>query len=275
MIPGIVAGAMRPPGADVPYLFYATAAAYTSGQLWVNETPAPADGSASAAYDYYLGTSSSSEGQDPSINAGPPVGWVFTSGNLMTLAHTTVATVPTFLRDMHMAGSQFSILVYGRWNGSVNSNICPVFDSGTSDQGGGDVSRGVVFADFGDSVQTNGRLRFRVKRDSGGASALAVESDSALPSNTDMVFGVSFDGTGTTPSFLYLNGAQMSVGGSSTFNGLLSSPGTSQTTNRPRLMARGDGAFTCNTVRLYGLALTSTLLTMAQMDAVSASLTGA
>lgn len=244
------------------------ASSYSSGQVWGNSISTPADGSTQAAHDFYLGETSSVEANDPAISSGPPVGWVFSSGDRMSLAHASVSTVPAFYRNMHMTGSMFTLMVYGRWNGSLNTGICPVFDSGTSDQNGGDVSRGVYFCNFG----ADGKIRIKVLRDSDGISALNVASDSAMPSNTDMVFGVSVDGTGASQSFLYLDGTQPLVAGSPTFNGILSSPGSTQTVNTPKLMARGDAVHTTNVVTLYGLAIFNRNLTLSEMDAVAAFL---
>lgn len=241
---------------------------YVSGQRWLNAAASPADGSNQVDHDFFLGATSSSEASDPSISAGPPVGWAFSSGCRMTLAHGSVSTVPAFYRNLHMAGSKFTIMAYCRWNGSLNGGICPIFDTGTSDQGGADMSRGVYLCDFG----TDGKLRLKVNRDSGGASALSAVSDAALPSATNMVIGVSVDGTGATPSFLYRDGAQPVVGGSPTFNGSFVTPGSAQAANVPKLMARGDGNATTNVVTLYGLAVANRNLSLAEMDQVRALL---
>lgn len=244
------------------------AADYVSGQTWVNTVAVPADGATTAAHSFWLGITASVEPQDPSISAGPPPRWVFTSGCRMTLAQASIDGVPTFYRNMHHAGSKFSFLVRCRWNGSLNSGICPVFDTGCGDFGGSDVSRGVYFMDFG----TDGKLRLRVKRDSGGASALAVVSDAAIPANQNVTIGFSVDGTGAQTSFGYIDGAKVAIGGATDFDGTFVTPGTTQTANLPKLMARGDGGSTTNVVQLFGMALYNRNLSLAEMTSEAAAL---
>lgn len=240
---------------------------YSSGQTWPNQVSSPADSSAQTDYDYFLGSTSSSSSDDPTINdTGTDAAyWSFDGGDYFT--HTLAAgSMPEFLRKMHHAGKAFTIELWMQWGGSSAGGICPFFDSGTSDQGGSDMSRGVMFCDLGNSIQTAGRLRFRIKQDSSAGDALAVQSDAAIPSGSVQMVAVSY--AAGASSFLYRNGDYEKVGGADTFTATLSSPGSSDASNQARIGTRGDGVQRVpNGTRLYIARVYNRALSKAELDA--------
>lgn len=239
---------------------------YSSGQTWANKTVLPADSSAQTDFDYNLGASSSSEGSDPTINGTGTDGayWSFDGDDYFT--HTlAAASMPAFLREMHKDGKQFTIEIWMLWAGSVGSNIAPLFDSGTGDFGGADMSRGVIFCDLGNIQQTDGRIKFRIKQDSGGAAALHVQSDDTIPSSSVQMLAVSY--SAGSESFLYRSGDYAQAGGSNTFTATLTSPGTNDANNRARIGARGDGGFRVpNGTHLYLIRVYNRALSKSEMD---------
>lgn len=240
---------------------------YTSGQTLANWELTPADGAAQTTYDFWLGVNSSAASDDPVFTSGSPGFFSFNGGTYFNGKESSA-----FLRSLHKAGAKFTIELWIRWDSAVGTNVNPFFDSGTSDQGSGDMSRGVIYGDVGNLVGTAGRHRLRVMRDSGGAAALQVESDGALPNATLSMLACSIDSTGITPSFLYKNGAYDPVGGNNTWSGVYNSPGTSDATNTPKIGARGDGMFKLPSgTRLYGLRVYNAALTKAQLDALYAA----
>lgn len=235
---------------------------YTTGQTLANWELTPADGAAQAAYDFWLGLNSSAASDDPAFTSGSPGFFSFDGGTYFQGKESTA-----FLRSLHKAGAKFTIELWIRWDSAVGTNVNPFFDSGTSDQSGSDMSRGVIYGDVGNLVGTPGRHRLRVMRDSGGAAALQVQSDAALPNATLTMLACSIDSTGITPSFLYKNGAYDPVAGNNTWSGVYSSPGTADATNTAKIGARGDGVFKLPSgTRLYGLRVYNAALTKAQLD---------
>lgn len=225
---------------------------YGSGDFgWGSWIAYPADGSSRGSHEWWLGQSEGVDSRDPSWLDAPPR-FAFSSGDCMSLNYGT-PTAPDWYRTLHFSGRSFSIVTLGEYNGSPNSGICPIFDSGTSDQGGSDVSRGIIFADMGADVGTPGRFRFRIKRDSSGANAVSAETLIAIPSGSVQCLGVSVQGNST--GFLYRNGSiQNLVGGGTTFS-TVGTFGTQPSTQRPRLMARGDLAHTTSAWTLQAMAL--------------------
>lgn len=232
---------------------------YTSGTNWSNNVAAPADGSAQIAYDFELTG-------DPAItNTGADDAyWDLDGDDYFTLDSANTA----FLSAMHKAGSEFTVEIWMQWAGTPSSNIAPLFDSGSSDVGGSDLSKGIIFLDLGNNVvdsQTAGRMRLRIKQDSGGTSSFNVQSDAAIPSGAVQMCAVSFKAGNT--SFLYRNGAYAQVSATDTFTGTLSSPGTSDSTNRTRIGARGDGTFRVPTgTRVYLARIYNRALSKAELD---------
>lgn len=245
-------------------VFELLASKYTSGQTWANQTPAPHDGSAQTAYDFALGATTGSESSDPSIvGSGTSAYFSFDGDDYFT----QIAAATAFTKAMHKAGSKFTIELWMEWAGTAASNIAPLFDSGTSDHGGSDMSRGVIYGDLGNFIGTPGVHRIRIKTNSGGTNVLSAEA-SAIASGSLQMLAASFDGTGAQQSFLYKNGAYDPVGSNNTWDGTLVSPGTLDATNSPRIGARGDGAFRVPSgTKLYGLRVYDTNLSKAQLDA--------
>jgi hypothetical protein len=245
---------------------------YSSGQTWSNSVVSPADSSAQTAYDYFLGATNGAEGSDPTItNTGTNTAyWGFDGGDFFT--HSLAAgSMPAFLQTMHHASKKWTIEIWMQWNGTAGTQQRPIFDSGTSDQGGGDMSRGVMFCDLGDAVQTAGRLKFRVKQDSSGSGAWQRESDVSLPSGSVQMVAVSWDATGTDASFLYRNGNYESSSGDGTAGNTWTVTGatfgTLNVANSSRIGTRGDASFPipANT-RVYLVRLYNKNLTKAELD---------
>lgn len=239
---------------------------YTSGQIWTNSQTGPADGSLITAYDYNLGASNAASSDDPTItDPGTDLAyWAFDGGDYFT--HTlAAAAMPEFMRKLHHTGKQFSIELWMRWAGVPAGSIAPLFDSGTSDQGGADMSRGVIFCDLSDYAGTGGRLKLRVNRDAGGAQAINVVSDVGIPSGSIQMLGVSYVANGS--SFFYNNGNYMKVAGADTFTATLNTPGSLDAANRARIGARGDGADKVPSgTRLYLVRVYNRALTKAEFD---------
>lgn len=225
-------------------VFMLDPASYSSGQMW-----------GSAPYDFHLGASSSAESSDPTHNG---TYWAFDGGDYFTAA----SAATTFLKDMHKAGSEFTIEAWWYYAGG-GSNVHPIFDSGTSDQSGSDMSRGVIFGDMGYlGPPAAGSFGFRVKRDFAGETALSVYLTSPLTTGWHHLAVSYQQGAG---AFLWVDGATASTNlGATTWDGALSSPGTTDTANAARIGARGDGAFLVangsrlGILRIYDSALSQT-----------------
>lgn len=251
MIPGITASRTH---AEPGYSFITEgivavldAKTYSAGQLWTNQIASPADGSAQADYDFWLGTEETVTARDPVFqNTGSDNAYaVFDGNDLFTLAKLSAAASPAFITTMNLVGAKYTLEFWVWLSGVYGSNVNPYFDSGTQDFGGADVSRGIVFADIGAQTSdlTAGHLNFRVQRDSGGSSSLLRNGDNLLPTEQVIQIAVSYDSTGTDPSFLYHNGDYESVGGNNTWSGVPVTPGINPAVQRARIGARGDTNF--------------------------------
>lgn len=219
---------------------------YSSGQMW-----------GSAPYDFHLGASSSAESSDPTHSG---TYWAFDGGDYFTAASAPTA----FLAGMHKAGSEWTIEAWW-YSAGDGGNVNPIFDSGTSDQGGADMSRGVIFGDFGSQVNPQNRWGVRVKQDSGGGSSLNAYLSAGPATNAWHHHAVSF--TGGAGCFLWLDGAVAASNlGATVWDGTLSSPGTTDPANAARIGTRGDGAFRVasgsrlGVLRIYDRALSDTEL---------------
>lgn len=240
-----------------------------SGQVWNNTVVTPADSAAQTDYNFDLGSGTGSSTSDPVFTGSAGSGsayWAFAGGEYFGMSLGVTSTA--FLKALHKTGAKFTLEAWVYHPGAAGSNINPVFSSGASDQGGADMSRGVIFADFGTLNTVNGKHNcVRVKQDSGGTNALAKEGDTALGTGWHML-ACSVDGTGAANSFLYTDGALDPVGGSSTWNGTFSSPGTSDPANPPKVGDRGDTGFKLpNGSRLAIFRAYNTNLSQAQLDA--------
>lgn len=231
---------------------------YVSGQTFANSVAAPADSSAQSAYDFFLGSTSGAASDDPAFtSAGSASYFSFDGGDFLTLA--AGATSTTFLKGLHKTGATFSIEVWFYYPGSGAAGSS-FFDSGTSDQGGSDTSRGIIYTCTDPAGQ-----QLRVKQDSSGVNALTQTASASFSTGIHMA-GISYAANGT--SFFYRDGAYDQVSGSNTFTATLTSAGTSNPVNPPRIGTRGDGivAFVPNGTRLYRLALYNTALAKSEFD---------
>lgn len=242
------AGPVLTPSAYVTdgLVFMLDPSSYSSGQMW-----------GSAPYDFHLGASSSAESSDPTHSG---TYWTFDGGDYFTAA----SAATTFLKGMHKAGSAWTIEAWWYPTGD-GGNVNPIFDSGTVDGGGSDMSRGVIFGDLGSQINPQNRWGVRVKQDSGGGSSLNAYLSAAPAANTWHHHAVSF--TGGAGCFLWLDGAVAASNlGATVWDGTLSSPGTTDTANPARIGARGDVAFRVangsrlGILRIYDRALSDTEL---------------
>lgn len=255
-------------GPTAPVVLSLDAKNYASGQTWNNSVSKPADGSSQTAYDYFLGSDGSVGTNDPTITAAGTDGayWLFDGGDFFTHS-LPVASVPDFLRQMHHTGKQFTLVAWFQYAGAAGV-IAPIFDSGSSDQGGSDMSRGVLFGELSDGHGGPiGTLKFRVKQDNAAGTAFNVASDATMPTGQVSMIGISYNANNT--SFLYLNGNYAKVGGADTFTATLTSPGTLNTANQPRFCTRGDGTTGApNGTRLHIFHAYNRNLTKAELDAI-------
>lgn len=242
-------------------IFELDAQNYSSGQTFANFVTNPADLSAQTAYDYILGATSSAEATDPTfISDGSASYFSFDGGDYFT--HSLGATSTAFLKGLHKTGAVFSLELWFRFNGNVAQSS--YFDSGTSDQGGSDMSRGLIYTCTDSSFGGVGQ-QLRVKRDSAGANALSVTTTTSFVSGTTYMTGLSYQSNGD--SFFYRNGDYDPTSSGNTFTATLATPGTTDASNSPRIGARGDGAFRVPSgSRLYRIALYNTALSKAEFD---------
>jgi hypothetical protein len=241
-------------------LFELDARSYSSGQTFANSWPTPYDGSAQTAYDYFLGATSSSEATDPTFNsAGAASYFSHDGGDYFTCTSGSGST--SFLKNLHKAAGKFSVELWFYYNGNAAQSSW--FDSGTSDQGGTDMSRGVIYT-CSDTTFSGLGQQLRVKRDSAAANALSVTTLSAFSTGVHMA-GLSYEAGAS--SFFYRDGAYDPTSSGNTFTATLSTPGTTDAANSSKIGARGDGANRVpNGSRLYRIALYNKALSKADFD---------
>lgn len=255
---------------SLPIVSLFRADSYSSGQVWANTVATPADGATTSEHDWLLGRTSGAEASDPVHTSGDR--WVFTNGDRFTLA---ASPRPAYYQNMHHLGRKFSLLFRISYDGTAAGQPIPLFDSGTGDYGGAYTSRGVAFCDLSGQFGPTHKVKLYVGRDSGGDfPALAVNSDDNMPTGGVHVVGISFDSTGAVPSFFFLDGAYMKVGGSDTFSGALAAePGTLISALAPTLGGRADGfGFSTQCVQLYGGAFFDSNLSIEEMSAAALDL---
>lgn len=222
-------------------------------QKWANNEATPESGVAQTAYDFFRGSSSSSESSDPTLTTTSPESgsyFSFDGGDFFNLV-ASAGSMSSFLKNMHKAGQKWTIEAWLQHSGNTGGNSNPIFTNGASDQSGGDMSRGVIFQDFG-SLGSGLKMNFRVKQNSGGATAFSKASDANIPSGSVQMCALSYDATGTDPSFFFRNGTYEPSGSANTWTVSLTSPSSSDAANSAKIGARGDTAFLVpNGTRLY------------------------
>lgn len=251
--------------------FLLTATVYGGDQIWYNQWAFPSDGSSSQTYNWNLGVGSSADGRDPTYVPNgsnsyfvQPVTPNNNAGGIFTLG-SNVSSIPNFIRQMHFAAKSWTIEVWMQWSGTLSSNVAPLFDSGTSDQGGSDMSRGVIFGDLGNLVNPSQKLRLRVKQSAGGADALNKSTDANIPINQVNMLAVSYNANGS--SFFYMNGGYAPSGGQNTWTATLDNPSNALSLGLPRLLTRGDTYFAAPLgTRIYLLRVYDTNLTKQELD---------
>lgn len=249
---------------DAPFqVFLLDAKNYTSGQTFVNACTVPADSSPPTSYDYLLGATSGTEATDPTFNsAGAASYFSFDGGDYFTLG--LGATSTSLLKSLHKAGGAFSLEVWFYYNG--NAGQSSFFDTGTSDQGGADMSRGLIYTCTDTSFSAVGQ-QLRVKRDSSGSTALSVTTQTSFTAGNIYMTGLSYQAGGT--SFFYRNGNYDTTSSGNTFTATLNTPSALDTVNAPRIGARGDGSFRVPSgTRLYRIALYNQALSKSVFDSI-------
>jgi hypothetical protein len=244
-------------------IFLLDARNYSSGQTFANACINPADLSPQTSYDYFLGATSGAEATDPTFNsAGDASYFSFDGGDYFT--HSLGSTSTAFLKALHKTGGKFSVETWFYFNG--NAAQSSFFDSGTSDQGGSDMSRGVIYT-CTDTTFSGVGQQLRVKRDSAAANALTVTTTAAFTAGNIYMTGLSYEAG--TSSFFYRNGAYDVTSSGATFTATLSTPGTADAANAPRIGARGDGANRVPSgTRLYRMALYNRALSKTDFDSI-------
>lgn len=245
------------------------AMAYGAGQVWGNQVYSPADLSAQTGYDWLLGSGSGSDSNDPVIISPGTDGAYFALEGDDCFTHSlSAAAMPEFLRTMHKVGRAFTVEIWMRWAGTTGPYQQPLFDSGSSDQGGSDMSRGVLFGDLGSSsYYGGGKNNLRIKRDGGASTAFSRVADNPIPANSMQMIAVSYDGTGVEPSFFYRNGDYDPSGGMNTWMADGTLFGTSDAVMPARIGARGDAfAKVPAGTRIYIVRLYNRALSKPELD---------
>ncbi len=229
-----------------------------SGKL-KNLEPTPEDGQSQTAYDYWLGTNGTSYA--PSVaGTGQEKHLLFNGSQFCSFA----GTMTDFLKQMHYAASTFTIEMWVYYPGTAGGNINPFFDSGTTDQGGSDMSRGVIFADQGSvGSRISGRINLGVKRDSSAVNAFYANSDASYQFNAVRHIAVSYGGNGSVVFFTE-NGEYKQINASDTA-AISGTFGTSVSSNS-KIGARGDAnACIVNGSRVYVMRLYNRALTQSEL----------
>lgn len=264
----------EPPGtyADSEiYLDAGNAVSYSTGQGWANLVVAPTSGATQTAYDYALGSDFVGVGHDPDFVGSPgnPSSY-FSFNGLQYFTIKDAGGAPAFLREMHYPNRRFTIVAWMYYTATA-PNVAPIFDSGTTDQGGSDMSRGLIYADLGElatgTSAPDSKHRFRIKNSSGGTSATEIVSDAFLERNRINMIAISCASDVANGSFLYKNGAYDQVGGLDFFTVTtqvaLDIAGTS------RIGARGDGNFrVANGTRIYMMRFFNDALSKSELDTI-------
>ncbi len=141
-----------------------------TGQTWSNLVPAPADGSAKTAYDYFLGASGTPTTDDPTFNgtAGVPSAyWSFDGADYFKIKS---GTNTTFLNSLHKTtgGSDWWMACPCRFP-ALGANISTFFSTRTSGNG----------LNVG-SVTNAGSAYLRLLQASAGSTAVADSSTEAI-----------------------------------------------------------------------------------------------
>jgi hypothetical protein len=232
-----------------------------TGTIWANLVASPADGSGQADYDWTRGTGPAFNGSAGGMSAAE---YFSTSGNEF-FSLTAGTSGPQFLKDMHKTGAAWTVELWIYIPSISGGNVHPFFQSGVSDQGGSDNSRGVIYLDLSSLNNSGGKHQIRIRRDAGGASAFAAASDAGLTTGAVCQYALSYEADGT--SFLYRNGDYDPVGGNDTFTATLSTPGSANPTNTPRMGTDQSTAQSLPTgSRFYIVRVYNAALTKAQLD---------
>ena len=238
----------------VCYLDTGDGASWNSNEnIWRNLVTSPADASSRSAYDFYLGSSSSSESSDPTFS-GVPGGrsaneyFSFDGGDYLTLAGANTA----FVNSLHKSGAEFTIVLvmrlgaYGSWG---------LFGS-TAPSGGN--YTGIICEN---NNTTNGSIFFQVYNSGAGVLSGGAASTSSVKLTKGIYSFVAITFKDSTSSLgIYVNGSQ------ETFSKQYSSPATTSAVNTLQLMAFGGNGVPATSgsrlaiFQLYNRALTKTEL---------------
>jgi hypothetical protein len=236
------------------------AVCYSTGQTVANLVASPADGNASAAYNWVLGLTTSAGSDDPTFNGsvgGMSAAQYFSAdgGDLLTLASANT----TWLDSLHKAGAAGTLAFWVYLTGTT-----VLF--GTADQNN---RPGVFFR-----VTTGGspELNFAVFNATG--SATGANTSTTVPATGAWAFvAVSFAEGVSNGSFYYVNGGFAQVGGSNTFTLSYTSPSSSAAFRKAALLDYGAGPVgpAPSGTRLAQAMLWNRALTKAELDAAFAA----
>lgn len=223
---------------------------YTSGQVWANWEPTPADGSAQSAYDFNRGAGSGSESSDPTFNGtvgSPSAYWSFDGLDFFTKAGTNTEILNNMFKQSssHNIGWCAAIRL-----STVGSTSSMIFSNQSSGRGG-------TFGKYSTSNDHLGILQV------GSGSAVADTNPATLFAGIDYFLAGTWD-RATNRATLWINDVVF-PDIAFTFVSGTTNAGTS------RIGIRGDGAdataFPSGT-RLYAVSMFNETLDSAKVAAI-------
>jgi len=210
-------------------------------------------------FNFYLGTTSSSESSDPIFNGAPgdPNGAYFSFDGDDLFTYTT--TNAAWMDALHKAGAAFSVFALYF---VPSSGLATVL--GTNGGSSGTVGL------FYEVAEASANSTLYVSHGVGGSPALQVVADGIPNRNAWNGIGLSINnGAG---SFFWQNGGYNTVSSSNTFNSAYTTPSASGATNTLQLMSYGGSAGPpANGTRLMCMAIWNRALAKSELDALWAS----
>lgn len=241
-----------------------------SGPTIFNTIRAPADGETSAAYDFTLGAEGVLANQIPRYEGGPGDCGGYFYGNinppnsfLLQLAGAQTA----FLQSMCRPGAQFTIEAWLMTHGPrPGFGTVPLFDSGTSNQGGSRLGKGVGYMELGWDFHAASEHCIAVNwAIEGGTIPLFKVADAQVSADQVHMVACSIDATGGQPSFLYKDGGYDPVGGQNTWSGVYATD-AGASLNKATINARADTIYASPRTRLYLLRCYDRALSKSELD---------
>lgn len=222
---------------------------YASGTKWLDRS--------GGGYDFFLGSDGSGT-SDPTFvgSIGSPAAyWTGPSGYF-----TYDTTNEAWMNNLHKNNAAFTCIHFMYQAGT--------FPVAFGTNGGTDAGIGVQF-------QTATSPRIGVAKGSAGYALVAI-GDTTPSANAYHMVGVSLnEATGAGGGFIYTDGAYNKVGGADTFNSTYTSPSAAAATYAMNVGAYGGGLGNLDaTERLVAIAIWSSALTKANMDAIWSAMRG-